>query len=537
MKITACSIVKNEEKNIARSIESYKSAVDEIIIVDTGSNDNTVEICKNLGTKVLFYKWNGDFSAAKNYALDNANGDWIIFLDADEWFVPNLDKQLITNILNGIQDFSDALMSTMCQYDTESANVFAKDTITRIFKNTKAMRYIGNIHERIKNGDKDPRLSFFKDIQIYHSGYSQNLIETKSKRNIDSLYKKYNEGNPSTLLYFYLFRENFLINNCDEAVKFFELFKQQPDCDKVMQNYGAVINVYQYMYRIMIFSPTKFSKEQINSLLGEAYNKFPHVPMHSYMIGCEKFYCKEYTESYSWLNKAFELDATFSATHSNTFPAFKDDAWYKLGSIFHEWKKYDQALEYYIDAIKVGNINIVKVTLPRLINIIDFQPQEEIILFLNSLLDISKKENIESILSALKHTRLHKAFIYYAVKYNKDFDGQNETTYIAMILSGQAELAVEIAINGYNNSIKLDEDGKWHLYYSLVAVLYSHDVGLYDKVKIYFSYGMNQIVQSYFGQIKLNIETDEIKKDYDIVLKLITNILKEEDIFKYESLI
>ena len=86
MKISACVITKNEEKNIARCINSYKDIVDEIILVDTGSTDNTVEIAKSLGAKIYYYEWQNDFSAAKNYALSMAKGDWIIFLDADEFF-------------------------------------------------------------------------------------------------------------------------------------------------------------------------------------------------------------------------------------------------------------------------------------------------------------------------------------------------------------------------------------------------------------------------------------------------------------------
>ena len=61
-RISACTITKNEEKNIARSIESYKDYVDEIIIVDTGSTDNTVSVAKSLGAKVFNFEWINDFS-------------------------------------------------------------------------------------------------------------------------------------------------------------------------------------------------------------------------------------------------------------------------------------------------------------------------------------------------------------------------------------------------------------------------------------------------------------------------------------------
>ena len=94
IKISACTIAKNEALNIGKSIESYKEYVDEIIIVDTGSIDETVEIAEKLGAKVLKFEWKNDFSAAKNYAIDNATGDWILFLDADEIFENRIVKDI-----------------------------------------------------------------------------------------------------------------------------------------------------------------------------------------------------------------------------------------------------------------------------------------------------------------------------------------------------------------------------------------------------------------------------------------------------------
>ncbi|MHB8065199.1 MAG: hypothetical protein ACYDG2_21745, partial [Ruminiclostridium sp.] len=102
----------------------------------------------------------------------------------------------------------------------------------------------------------------------------------------------------------------------------------------------------------------------------------------------------------------------------------------------------------------------LKLILTNLIKIVEAQPEEEIILFLNSLLDMKKRESVEAVLGALKQTRLHKAFVYYAVKYNQEFDGQDETTYIAMILMGQIEQAIETAIAASENAKQGLADGQ-----------------------------------------------------------------------------
>ena len=94
MQISSCLIVKNEAENIARCLESIKSISDEIIVVDTGSTDNTVEIAKSYGARIYFYEWDNNFSNARNFALEKATGDWIIFLDADEYFEENTPKEL-----------------------------------------------------------------------------------------------------------------------------------------------------------------------------------------------------------------------------------------------------------------------------------------------------------------------------------------------------------------------------------------------------------------------------------------------------------
>ena len=102
MKISACVITKNEEKNIVKWLDCMKEIADEIIVVDTGSKDNTVETAKKYDAKVYEIKWENDFSAAKNYAIDRASGDWIIFLDADEYFTKrsliHIKKYILENI-------------------------------------------------------------------------------------------------------------------------------------------------------------------------------------------------------------------------------------------------------------------------------------------------------------------------------------------------------------------------------------------------------------------------------------------------------
>jgi glycosyltransferase involved in cell wall biosynthesis len=92
MKISATIIVYNEERNIARAIESLRCA-DEIVVVDSGSSDRTTEIAENLGAKVLETVWPG-YSKQKNYAAERAAHDWILSIDADESLSESLEAEI-----------------------------------------------------------------------------------------------------------------------------------------------------------------------------------------------------------------------------------------------------------------------------------------------------------------------------------------------------------------------------------------------------------------------------------------------------------
>ena len=84
MSISLCCIVKNEQQFIADMLLSVKGLADELIVVDTGAEDSTIEIAKDLGASVFSYDWNYDFAAARNFSVSKASRDWILILDADE---------------------------------------------------------------------------------------------------------------------------------------------------------------------------------------------------------------------------------------------------------------------------------------------------------------------------------------------------------------------------------------------------------------------------------------------------------------------
>ena len=183
LKISACYMLKNEEKNLPRSLDSVKNLVDEIIVVDTGSTDKTIEIANSYGANVIETPWQDDFSTPRNMAIDAASGDWIIFLDADEFFAtPNKVRAAITKFID-----STTIIIPRIDIDEEENRELNHDWSMRIFKNVDYLRYRGLIHEHLTNikDGKMPYVFGSSDLTIYHTGYAASKIKQKLQRNLE----------------------------------------------------------------------------------------------------------------------------------------------------------------------------------------------------------------------------------------------------------------------------------------------------------------------------------------------------------------
>lgn len=208
LKISACYIVKNSEEDLKISIESLKHAVDEIIVVDTGSTDKTVEVAKNFGAKVFFREWDNDFSAPRNLAISKATGDWIIFLDSDEFFTEETKKN-IRPVIERLEEVKkQGLLVHLVNIDKNFDNkILDTSFVMRIMKNQQGFHYFGKIHE-------EPRIyeNIFENVTvappniltIFHTGYSSTVNKSKAERNLKILLEEFSETNEPQRIYGYI---------------------------------------------------------------------------------------------------------------------------------------------------------------------------------------------------------------------------------------------------------------------------------------------------------------------------------------------
>lgn len=224
IKISACVITKNEEKNILRWLDCVKKIADEIIVVDTGSEDRTVELARENGAATHYFKWCNDFSAAKNHALKKATGDWILFLDADEYFAEPEKVRPFLESVHGNRNII-GIGSPLYNIDTDRNNEIITTAVqNRLFRNDKHLRYQGKIHESIVySGKKSVRFAM-SDLSIYHSGYSISLTRTKNLRNLELLLKDVQaEGGEQPKHYPYLSVTYFNLHQFDKAIHYAKL--------------------------------------------------------------------------------------------------------------------------------------------------------------------------------------------------------------------------------------------------------------------------------------------------------------------------
>lgn len=198
--LTLSMIVKNEEKNLPGCLESVRGSVDEIVIVDTGSTDSTIEIATAYGAKVVKFEWINDFAAARNEALKNSSGEWILYLDADERLniYPNQDKfrKMLTEVTEDIGALICTIESEHLQLDGSVEH--HRGGYPRIFRNYGYPRiaFQGRVHEQITPSIISIGKSIIlSDITIEHLGYnvSREIMEQKIKRNYDMLIKHVSE--------------------------------------------------------------------------------------------------------------------------------------------------------------------------------------------------------------------------------------------------------------------------------------------------------------------------------------------------------
>ncbi len=211
--ISLCMIVKNEEKVLDKCLSSIQKCVDEIIIVDTGSSDSTIEIAKKYTDKIYHYKWNNDFSSARNFSLSKATCNYLLWLDADDYIKEEQAKKLL-ELKKNLNEYD--MYYFLYDFDDQYQPFYRE----RLFSKNQNYQFKGRIHEAIIPYGKTK----YENITIHQ----QNLNKGLTDRNL-KIFESFSEDEFTPRDYYYYARELYRHSKIEDAIYYFQKFLKCPD--------------------------------------------------------------------------------------------------------------------------------------------------------------------------------------------------------------------------------------------------------------------------------------------------------------------
>lgn len=242
--ISLCMIVKNEEKVLARCLDSLKDMVEEIIIVDTGSTDGTKQIATKYTDKVYDFTWNDDFSAARNFAFSKATKEYIYSADADEVIDENNRKKFMKLKEALMPEIEIVQMEYLTDMRYNTTENYVKELRPKLYKRLREFVWINPIHETVR---LEP-VVFDSEIEVLHLPYSNHCErDLEIFRNIIS-----KDGNLNPKMHMMYARELYKSDMKEELTYAKEFFEKtlsrkimtQEDFDKAHEAIAVLAKIY-----------------------------------------------------------------------------------------------------------------------------------------------------------------------------------------------------------------------------------------------------------------------------------------------------
>ena len=234
--ISLCTIFRDEEEFLPEFLDLLENSFDELVLVDTGSVDNSLKIIHERGHSTHYFEWVNHFSKARNYCLSLATSDWLLMLDVDD----RMDSESLKLLKDKIQNTDrDAIYVPYISVNSKDwANNKHNSTVIQnrlvAFRNHRGFHYRNPVHENIENVVEEMGGTFdFVKAPVYHLGYAEELNALKEARNKNLIQTNY-EDNPSD-------PEN-ILNYCAMSwndPKVPELLRQVLECGSSHQSYSA----------------------------------------------------------------------------------------------------------------------------------------------------------------------------------------------------------------------------------------------------------------------------------------------------------
>jgi len=401
--ISVCMIAKNEEENIKNSLECARKFADEIIVVDTGSEDATPEIARSMGAKVYFFPWRDDFSAARNESLKYATCDWILWLDADD-VIDDVNIERIKELKKILpSEKNEAYLFLIESKIADGGEDPWYWYQLRMFPNHKDIKFEGRIHEQVvfsllRLGIKEK----VANIKIVHTGYTdKGKIMEKIQRNLRLLEEEEKKENSFwvkrylAFTYAKLGRIDDAIKKVDEALEIvpknspiwvYDLHMIAYDIKRLKGNWDEVMRHLEEAEKIrpdegavniakaeVFFAKKEYEKsfEELDKARKKGFGVnliavAPDSLKKKYYLGMARvlFHLKRYKDSLEHFKKVFELSPNFFSCQKDAVDEFVDCAM-KLGEYELAYKIL-KSIEDKLSPYQLSNLAFVSEVLQKL---------------------------------------------------------------------------------------------------------------------------------------------------------------------------
>lgn len=538
-KVSLCMIVKDEEEYLPRCLSSIKDIVDEIIIVDTGSTDKTVEIAQNYGAQIYYFKWNNNFSEARNESLKYATKDWILILDADDELHEEDREEFKILLDSQLDEKAIYYFETLSYYgDSIDKGDIAININPRLFRNNRGIHYKGEIHNQLVF-TKGEYNAIYDSIKIHHYGYLNKRIISKDKRNRNiSILKEQVKDNPNGgFAYFNLGNEYASLDDMTNALECY--YKSYEDFDPD-RGYSCIL-----ILRIIV---SNYNLGNYDEAL-----KFINIGVKHYSKCTDLYYYKALifkainrpTLQIKALEKCIDIgEAPSELKFLYGTGSFK--AYYELGNVYMKYKDYETAYNYFIEAM-----NSKPDCIEPLYNIASIlkeenQPLEESIRIIEEFFP----ENKELYYSIIADLFYHVEYYNIALEYIKKYEQIKMLSENTIILKSKS-LIRNGNFKEYLNINEIKENSSCYVIFSMYKILsdivlnkYNDAVSIIDKFdykilsvndkKIFDVY--SQLIKLFLKEPTKILSTDENDKEYvNIIFDILEILLINEKFDEFKT--
>lgn len=337
--LSLCMIVKNEEDVLERCLASAYTLFDEIVIVDTGSNDKTKEIAQKYTNNVYDFVWCDDFSKARNYAIEKCTKKYFMWLDADDVITKEELIKLKKLKEEITEDIDIVMINYAISFDSENKPDFEYYR-ERIVKNNGKFLFCDPVHEVIPTSGK----IIFKDITIEH----RKIKENKKQRNLKIYEKLKRKQKLSPRQQFYYARELYYNNKIDKAILNFKKFLK--DEDGFYENKIDACNILSKCY---------INKNEIQKAKEILFHSFSYDLPRAEIL-CNIGYL--YQNEYDYVKSIYYFNLALNSKYTKENFAFNKPQYYnyipalELCVCYYNLKDYNKSY-FYNSLAKVTNPN------------------------------------------------------------------------------------------------------------------------------------------------------------------------------------